>query len=401
MDIRYFEYAHNFFPIVKASSYQLKALGKGIRKKIHPSGIDKLTQQDILRNIRRMHSTGTRTMTIFPHNLPPFIFTSLLNDLPTELTLVSVHNYDNPLSLGVINIESLPPLTSPSTNPLSLAAAHTALLTSLTHDFQLIHPTLSSLQHDLLAAIYPLLFTKLSSRFLINTIFDYVGTSGSSHRTKSAWLWIFNYCVLQIKLPPNVHSFLHDPKFLKEINDADFTHLGNRSHALQSYNSGKTYFWPKVPPFLSQPFGPKMFHFTNTLMYKYHWLHNTKDCFFTRYAQGGQFLNYHADIFNNRAELVTLFFSGEIRQLSFKQKEKSNEIAVLTCTSSHAIVLTPLSNEIFLHSKIPNKSTNSSTSLAFRAAMPLIEACTLHNHIRKHLGINSSTLQLLSKLKLS
>ena len=180
-----------------------------------------------------------------------------------------------------------------------------------------------------------------------------------------------------------------------------YTNFGNRGHRLMSYTQGRVYFWHGAPPLMSSAFGHHLFTATSSLMSSFSWMTGARDCLLTSYRHGSDHLNFHADIFDGRPELVILLFAGGVRDLLFRIVGKKRHFQTISCTPDLCVIITPLANTLFQHAKSRSSHDSSpSLSFAYRHALSLVDACRRNRGIRAKLGIPWEALNLMSNLGL-
>ena len=124
------------------------------------------------------------------------------------------------------------------------------------------------------------------------------------------------------------------------------------------------------------------------------------ECLPAVYNKPNHRLRWHQDnegrAYHQMAEALAFIFAGEPRRLNFKpvfsMYPRLEMIYSLKCTKNFIVLVTPLANELFLHSKARSNCETPSITLAWRRGIPLAEAKHLYPHLSrfKRLGKWSS-----------
>ena len=208
-----------------------------------------------------------------------------------------------------------------------------------------------------------------------------------NHEGSSAFgLYIFRWVVPVIELPPSLVSLIHlaNGELLERIN----YNPRNRWPFFFSSDPSKLMWWgDRRPPahrktfvnasqslklathtFTSTPYPPNLLALYNALSKFIPFLSHAPDCGPVVYRERVS-LSWHKDLFGeliwNRKELVPLCFDGAPRDLLFKSANGAFHTRI-ECSSNICVVVTPLANDIFLHSKEKGHTPHLSTTFAFR-----------------------------------
>jgi alkylated DNA repair dioxygenase AlkB len=331
---------------------------------------------------------------IIPQGDPPAVH-GLISLLTSEVRLCFVAWGEGDVGLGVLSKTTLPLLpTSMQCDFANLCEAQKALSSSVLASCTSLRSTLTSATMEYQTSLCSSLSSVIDVH-LASLVREFCGPLLSQHSSSNLLDWLFKSSVLSSSLHGTSLAHLSSSDLQEELLQERFVDFGNRLHLLKAYAHGRVYYWPRSPILRSSPFGPELFAFTSSLMGQHLWMHQTKECLLTLYADEDSHLNFHSDLFNNKPETVILFFIGGPRNLQFKTKSAKFSRS-LKCDPNSCVILTPLANSIFLHAKSTALSDyHLSLSIAYRATLSVTEACLKFPKVQRRLGVSPNGLSLL------
>ena len=413
--VRFFKYGEYFYPIIDGDKNRLLTLGRAIKRQIATctNPLNSSFIQDVFRNVTSLIRSSSSDCVVLPHGLAHCVLAELHVALSSKYYIVFVVSCsgNGQPGFGIVP-KSRVPLSHPKlwSNPDCISSAKKALDAALTANCMLTTITLEELNFEVQNTICEFLTRKLDD-IVANITLEYLENSNHSHESKknlvsdfsySMWEWIYQRSVIQVPLGHDVCASLKNPNLICELREEEFVDFGNRQHALMSYSTGRVYFWPGSPFLFSSKFGFYFFSLINLLMSKFLWLHAVQDVLLTLYSEDTSHLNFHQDVFDEKPEMVILFFVGEERDLIVKAKSFGQFEKIISCSSNKCIILTPLANTLLLHAKSTATTPNSelSLSIAFRNGLSVFQASRQSSTLRRKFDFNKRTLKKLAHVGL-
>ena len=210
--------------------------------------------------------------------------------------------------------------------------------------------------------------------------------------SRNLWEYMFHSAFIILPSPP-VSAEMRKMVFL-ETTSNDTTYR-SRKHKLFAQKQGLVYFWDdltRTPPFESSLTPEHLLSFQNTLLDIFPQALKSLECLTSEYVRSRDMLTFHCDkaLFRclRRFEFVILNFLGASRTLAVRPKPPHHrtEKFFIECTEANTVVLTPMANELFQHSKLPTSNTQDphSLTLAFRTAIRITSAFRFYPALRNH-----------------
>ena len=147
---------------------------------------------------------------------------------------------------------------------------------------------------------------------------------------------------------------------------------------------------------MSAPFPPALREFAFFIWSRFACSRVFSDVLTVLYRGARNELNFHQDIFGarvrGRPELVLLFFFGATRTLRFIDAVGRDFSRDFLCSHGQGLYMTPLSNKIWKHAKIPEvDGCEPALTVAFRQGLPLFEMLQAYPAYRKFFPAFSET----------
>ena len=213
-----------------------------------------------------------------------------------------------------------------------------------------------------------------------------------SFYSRSLWEYMFHLAFVILPSPP-VSAEMKKMVFL-ETTSNDTTYR-SRKHKLFAQKPGFVYFWDdltRTPPFVSSLTPEHLLTFQNLLWSIFPQARKSLECLTSEYVRSRDSLNFHSDKalfrFLRRFEFVILNFLGASRTLAIRPQPPHHHTTkfFIECSEMNTVVLTPMANEIFQHSKLPTSNTNDphSLTLAFRTAIRITSGFRFYPALRNH-----------------
>ena len=235
-------------------------------------------------------------------------------------------------------------------------------------------------------------------------IYAFVGEADQAVFSRKLWKFLFRSSVFSIPRPRVENPLLS--KLFHELQAPCPSLYNNRRHKLFSAELGRAYWWDslkKATPFVSNLDPPSLSALRTILTYTFPQLPLCPDMLTSEYRKSRDNLPSHRDRalieYLNRPEFVILFFLGSSRPLQFtpppRFAHKFREEII--CDSSNLLIMSPLANDLFYHSKLRSRKRENhhALTLAFREGIRITEGFTLYPLLRQHFPNLCSEAQVI------
>ena len=203
------------------------------------------------------------------------------------------------------------------------------------------------------------------------------------------WDWLFLYTVRVDHISQEVSLQA------ERASDIVLTHKLRSSYSWNYTFFGRTnhvYFWNNsMRPLVASSTPPELHDLKSMLQKSHPFMLPLHECLPAVYNKPNHRLRWHQDnegrAYHQMAEALAFIFTGAPRRLNFKpvfsMYPRLELIYSLKCTNNIIVTVTPLANEIFLHSKARSTCAKPSITLAWRRGIPFAEAMHLYPHLSK------------------
>ena len=204
--------------------------------------------------------------------------------------------------------------------------------------------------------------------------------------SRDAWLWLFFYTT-HIEVISSAASEAIEQASVR-LNTKMFRK--NRTWKFQFYGRpNHIYFWGRMRPLIANELPPSYKRISSSLATSLPLMSDLHECLVARYEKSNDNLRYHQDTegrkYYNMAESLILTFAGYPRELKFKPffslYPDRELVLTVKCTNNIAVQVSPLANELFLHSKAKCGCNDPSTTFAWRRGIPTEKARLLYPHL--------------------
>ena len=206
--------------------------------------------------------------------------------------------------------------------------------------------------------------------------------------SRDSWLWLLLYTIRIEPIPPEVAASIE--LAAGHLNTATFRQ--NRTWKFQLFGRpDHLYFWgTHMRPLIANELPPALKLISASLSSPFPVILHLPECLIVRYEKPNHNLRYHQDTegreYYNMAEFLILTFAGSPRKLKikpfFSMYPNRELVFTIKCTNNIAVQISPLANELFLHSKAKSGCTEPSTTFAWRRGVPIKEAKLLYPHLK-------------------
>ena len=194
--------------------------------------------------------------------------------------------------------------------------------------------------------------------------------------SRDSWLWLFFHCTRIESISSAASEAIESAAF--HLNTGAFRK--RRTWKFHLYGRpDHIYFWGRMCPLMASALPETLSRVSSSLATTLPLITDLPECLVARYEKPNDKLRYHQDTegrkYYNMAELLILTFAGYPRKLNFKQifsmYPDRELVLTIECTNNIAVQVSPLANELFLHSKAKSGCTDPSTTFAWRRGVPI------------------------------
>ena len=142
---------------------------------------------------------------------------------------------------------------------------------------------------------------------------------------------------------------------------------------------------------------PELQDLLSILQQEHPFMSSLHECLPAVYDKPNHRLRWHQDdegrAYHHMAEALALVFTGAPRRLNFKpyfsMHPRLETIYSLKCVENFIVLISPLANEIFYHSKARSNCSEPSVTLAWRRGIPIEKAKSLYPHLSRFKSLGS------------
>jgi len=206
--------------------------------------------------------------------------------------------------------------------------------------------------------------------------------------SRDSWLWLFFYTIRIDHIPHDTcenlelaATHVHTVSF-RERRTWSFQLFGRPDHL---------YFWgTRMRPLIANESPSSLKQISDSLSSLFPALPSLPECLVARYEKPNHNLRYHQDNegreYYHMAEFLILLFAGSPRKLKFKpyfsMYPDRELVLTIQCSNNIGVQVSPLGNELFLHSKAKSDCSDPSMTLAFRRGVSIDKARLLYPHLK-------------------
>ena len=226
------------------------------------------------------------------------------------------------------------------------------------------------------------------TQFILSFVWGFDTSPKTSLRdvSRDSWFWLFFYCTQIESISPAASEAIESAA--THLNTDEFRkrrrwkfHLYGRPNHL--------YFWGRMRPLMANGLPETLNRVSSSLATTLPLILDLPECLVARYDKPNDKLSYHQDTegreYYHMAEPLILTFAGFPRKLHFKpffsMYPDRELVLTIECTNNIAVQVSPLANELFLHSKAKSGCIDSSTTFAWRRGVPIEKARHLYPHL--------------------